>query len=140
MTSMVLSSIKNDSLSMNNWILILFILLPLSIIIYLGINNNALTTRQKVIETIALYVTVFVPVALDFVTIIVTLIVCVNQIDTEIDDCIHSEIWEIFYCLFAHIPLSFYVINNLGALIGTEHKSGKRIISQIVIVGFILLI
>ena len=49
----------------------------------------------------------------------------------NVEDCIYSEVWNVIYPLFVHIPSSFYIVYNLVEIIGEKYTSGKRIIFEI---------
>ena len=56
----------------------------------------------------------------------------------DVEDCIYSEVWNVIYPLFVHIPSSFYIVYNLVEIIGEKYTSGKRIIFEIVVFSIFL--
>ena len=65
-------------------------------------------------------------------TVVSRVIFCVELKDVD-EYCIYSEIWNVIYPLFVHIPSSFYIVYNLVEIIGEKYTSAKRIIFEIVV-------
>ena len=59
------------------------------------------------------------------------MITCLTEKDCELR--MYSLIWCVIYSLFAQISPSFYIVYNLIEMVGPNHRSWKRIISEIVV-------